>query len=109
MSDFNTDLWETVAIRAAIKATQLVLANPPTPKRFLSTRQAAQYTGLSIDVLQLWRSQGRGPRYRRLYRAIRYDVRVLDEWMCGLTPGIDGSFVCGPEGPQSESHQEVLA
>ena len=112
MSDFKlaiTDLADTVAAKAAIKAVQLVLADPPAPKRFLSTKEASQYLGLSTDVLQLWRSQGRGPSYRRICRNIRYDIRVLDSWMCGLTPGIDGSFVCGPEGTQSESSQEVLS
>jgi predicted DNA-binding transcriptional regulator AlpA len=47
----------------------------------LDTKEAAGYLGLAAITLQIWRSQGRGPRYVRMGRAIRYRMADLDTWV----------------------------
>lgn len=54
---------------------------PSTVKpRALSVAGAAAYLSLATSTLDNWRSQGIGPRYHRIGRAIRYDVADLDAW-----------------------------
>jgi excisionase family DNA binding protein len=47
---------------------------------FLTTSQAARYVGLTDDTLQKMRRQGRGPRFRRHGRYVRYHIAELDAW-----------------------------
>jgi Helix-turn-helix domain len=47
---------------------------------FLNTDQAARYLGLALRTLEKMRSQGRGPRFRRHGRYIRYHIAELDAW-----------------------------
>lgn len=47
---------------------------------FLTTEQAAQYLGLSRQALEKMRRQGRGPRYRKHGRYVRYHIADLDTW-----------------------------
>ena len=35
-------------------------------------RYASSYLGLSVQTLRAWRTQGRGPRFRKLGRCVRY-------------------------------------
>lgn len=47
---------------------------------FLNTEQAAFYLGLCPRRLQALRAGGRGPRYRRHSRYVRYHIDDLDDW-----------------------------
>ena len=47
---------------------------------FLTTEQAARYLGLSRQALEKMRRQGRGPRYRKHGRYVRYHIADLDAW-----------------------------
>lgn len=47
---------------------------------FLNTDQAAFYIGLASRTLEKMRSVGRGPKYRRHGRHIRYHIADLDNW-----------------------------
>lgn len=47
---------------------------------FLSTEQAGFYLGLSARKMQAMRAEGRGPRFRRHSRYIRYHIDDLDLW-----------------------------
>lgn len=47
---------------------------------FLTTEQAARYLGLSRQALEKMRRQGRGPRYRKHGRYVRYHIADLDTW-----------------------------
>ena len=90
------ELTNTVAAKAAAKAVQYVLAERPILQRFLATKDVSVYLGISVDTLQLWRGQGIGPQFLRVRRSIRYDMRELDQWMAGIVPGLDGTFVGQP-------------
>ncbi len=47
---------------------------------FLSTEQAAFYLGLSARKLQAMRGAGKGPRFRRHSRYVRYHIDDLEAW-----------------------------
>lgn len=46
-----------------------------------TTDEAAQYLRLSRQTLELLRLNGRGPRYAKLGRSVRYRRAALDEWL----------------------------
>ncbi len=52
-----------------------------TGPRLLTTPEAARCLGLATGTLQNWRSQGVGPKFVRLRRAVRYDAAVLEEFI----------------------------
>lgn len=47
---------------------------------FLSPKQAAHYLGVSLRTLQVHRTSGTGPRFRRHCQRIRYHIDDLDSW-----------------------------
>ena len=47
----------------------------------LTEVEASDALRVSVRTLQGWRSQGRGPGYVRLGRAIRYRICDLAEWV----------------------------
>lgn len=47
---------------------------------FLNTDQAAFYVGLSRQALEKMRRQGRGPRFRKHGRYVRYHIADLEAW-----------------------------
>lgn len=49
-------------------------------KRSLSTKEAAAYLGLSPGTLEVWRSHGKGPRYRKFGRRVLYEIKDLDAY-----------------------------
>lgn len=56
-------------------------------KRFLTTKQAAEYTGWSASFLRQARCEGNrknrtpGPPYMKNNWKVMYDIVDLDEWM----------------------------
>lgn len=46
----------------------------------MDSRQAGQYLGCSAASLRLWRATGKGPRYFRVGRLVRYRRADLDAW-----------------------------
>jgi predicted DNA-binding transcriptional regulator AlpA len=61
-------------------------AGPYSPSlRLLTEKQAAEYLGVSVYLLQRMRSRGMGPDYVRVGgrkgRAIRYSLDALDAWI----------------------------
>jgi len=53
--------------------------------RLLTEKQAANYLGISVYLLQRWRWQVKGPDFVRVGgpggKAIRYKKTVLDAWI----------------------------
>lgn len=50
---------------------------------FLNAAQAALYVGLSHRTLEKMRTHGRGPRFRKHGRYVRYHIADLDAWSEG--------------------------
>lgn len=44
-------------------------------------RFASGRLGVSVETLRGWRKQGRGPRYRKLGRAVRYSIADLEAFV----------------------------
>jgi len=50
-------------------------------RELYSTPMAAEYMGLSHRTLETWRRDGKGPRYRKVGRLVRYDPADLDTFL----------------------------
>ena len=49
--------------------------------RYVDTKAAADYVGLSPSTLNRMRVTGDGPRYSKVGRRVVYDLRDLDSWI----------------------------
>jgi hypothetical protein len=50
-------------------------ANVPAQlDRYVSSAEAAALLGVDVRLLENWRSQGRGPRYRKFSKLVRYSI-----------------------------------
>ena len=48
----------------------------------VTTQQAAEYLGnLKPNTLEIWRSQGVGPAYKKIGRLVRYSLDDLDAYL----------------------------
>jgi predicted DNA-binding transcriptional regulator AlpA len=61
------------------------LSKPNEPCALLTEAQASQLLSLSTRTLQAWRGQGRGPRFVRAGRAVRYRAADLMGWISEQT------------------------
>lgn len=50
-------------------------------RRRLSTKEAAEYMGISERTLEKYRVVGGGPPYMKIFNRVVYDTRDLDDWM----------------------------
>ena len=50
------------------------------PQKWKNTAEAAAHLGLSPGTLEVWRSLGRGPRYRKFGRRVMYAIFDLDSY-----------------------------
>ncbi len=53
-------------------------------QKYLNTKQAARYLGLSTQYLEIARHKGDGPPYLKMSKAVRYKRSDLDAWMEGF-------------------------
>lgn len=49
-------------------------------RSWLSTEEAADYLGFAVKTLQNWRSEGTGPRYKRLRNRCFYPLEYLHDF-----------------------------
>lgn len=56
-------------------------------RKLLDTNSAAAYLGdtLKPNTLEIMRVHGRGPKFIKIGRLVRYDERALDEYLDGQT------------------------
>jgi predicted DNA-binding transcriptional regulator AlpA len=59
----------------------------PAPAGFCDERYAASYLSVSVETLRSWRRQGRGPRFRKLGRCVRYLASDLAAFIEALPAG----------------------
>ncbi len=52
-----------------------------SPDRYLTTAEAALFTGFSHRTLEAWRSRQRGPAYSMVNNRARYRLRDLSSFM----------------------------
>ena len=49
-------------------------------KSHLKTEEVAEYFGVSVAAVLKWRGQGRGPKWVRLGRCVRYPIDAVLAW-----------------------------
>lgn len=64
----------------------------------ITEKLAAARIGMQPVTLRVWRSQRRGPPYKRVGGAIRYDPDELDAWVRSERPEDDPKPQNGTEG-----------
>jgi predicted DNA-binding transcriptional regulator AlpA len=64
-----------------------------TQTEYLTESGVASLSGLSIATLRKWRLLGKGPRFRKLGRAVRYSTTDLGEWLETRPTGGEGRAV----------------
>ena len=47
----------------------------------LNPEQAAQFLCVRPQTLACWRLYGKGPAFAKIGRLVRYDRRILEEWV----------------------------
>ena len=51
-------------------------------EKLLNTNELSAMLGVTVNTLQIWRHQGKGPRYIKLSRrAVRYRQQDVLDWM----------------------------
>ena len=71
-----------VAETAATEALRRLCANPDAiVPEYLTTKQLAQYLGVTATTLEMWRGAGKGPSHTRIGRWVRYRRADVDGWM----------------------------
>lgn len=60
---------------------------PGVSRRLFSERELAEYSGIAVRTLQRWRLENRGPAYRKLGGAVRYDIAAFDAWVATCPGG----------------------
>ena len=74
--------------------------------RYLDTKQAAAYLGLSVKTLEKLRVTGRGPRYAKAGRRVIYDRRDLDRWVAARKRGFTGEWVDADEPEEADGSED---
>jgi excisionase family DNA binding protein len=64
-----------------IAQTSSTGADSPRRTTTLTERQVAEQLGLSVATLRAWRHRGKGPRFLRLGRSVRYLPSDVDEFV----------------------------
>jgi len=64
----------------------------------LTSAEVAQLLSIRQNTLEIWRTKGMGPAYRKVGRAVRYVEADVLEWLtlqtrCSTQEGRDGNHV----------------
>lgn len=85
--------------RIEAKLDHLLAGAAESSPTFVDTQGAAEITGLSKFTLEQWRSEGKGPQFTRVGRAVRYAVADLAKFMA--EGKIDGIRMLGCSEPKT--------
>jgi Helix-turn-helix domain len=80
MISFQSDLDASVGARAT--GLEVLAVLPATAH--LTSKEAALYINTTPEVLRVWRSQGKGPRFKGRGHFVRYVKSDLDAFMSGF-------------------------
>jgi predicted DNA-binding transcriptional regulator AlpA len=56
-------------------------------KRFINEREFEATYGIKAATLRRWRLVGKGPIFRKLGGAVRYEVSAIEAWIAGCPKG----------------------
>ena len=57
------------------------MTSMPADETIVTSKAVAAHLQVGVQTLAKWRSEGRGPRYLRMGRAIRYRMSDIDEFI----------------------------
>lgn len=72
-------------IRQVIREELEGVENKSKSIEMIDTERAASVLGLKPQTLHLWRCKGKGPKYKKLGRAVRYARSDLEKWAADNT------------------------
>lgn len=54
-----------------------------TPTKFIDEKQLSDQLSISVETIRKWRYEypNKGPRFRKLGRAVRYAVTDVEQWL----------------------------
>lgn len=55
----------------------------PDTRLYLSPKEVHDLTGISIQLLEVWRREGNGPKFFRIGRLIKYRRDLLEAFLEG--------------------------
>ena len=61
-----------------------------TLEALLDERELARWIRVSIGTLRYWRSEGKGPRYRKVGQLVRYAPSDVHDWLNSRPSGGEG-------------------
>ena len=61
-------------------------------RKLLNTAEAAEILGLKPNTMEIWRSHGRGPSYKKIGRKVLYDPADLEAFSLSCTVVTDNSI-----------------
>ena len=80
---------ETSGAEARVESLEVFAVLPVTA--LLTSKEAALYINTTAEVLRVWRSQGKGPRFKGRGHFVRYLKSDLDDFMSGFDHRFDVS------------------
>ena len=80
---------ENTGANARVESLEVLAVLPGTA--LLTSKEAALYINTTAEVLRVWRSQGKGPRFKGRGHFVRYLKSDLDEFMSGFDHRFDVS------------------
>lgn len=57
----------------------------------LTRQQAARFLGFAVVTMDIWRAQGKGPRWIKIGRAVRFARADLEAWLEAHKVGGEGA------------------
>ena len=70
--------------------------NKSEPSNLLTPKEAASFLKLQVQTLATWRTQGKGPRFSKLGRAVRYRPEDLQAYVASHLQGSPSSSSASP-------------
>ena len=80
---------ENTGANARVEGLEVLAVLPGTA--LLTSKEAALYINTTAEVLRVWRSQGKGPRFKGRGHFVRYFKSDLDDFMSGFDHRFDVS------------------
>jgi hypothetical protein len=77
-------------------------ATPALPQ-MVNEKQAARILAVSVAALRRWRREGRGPKFARLERCVRYSVKSIECWLAENSSG-NGKIADLPSPAERHAH-----
>jgi excisionase family DNA binding protein len=78
------------------RATRTGRDRAPDSVRALTEREVAELLGLSVATLRAWRHRGKGPRFLRLGRSVRYLPSDVEDFV--RASAVDTTSVSSSDG-----------